>query len=157
MGSRESLEDAHKIYTQINHRQGRATSLAYLGRTLFLAGDYAEADSRLGAALTLFDELDDPSDKAEVLNARGAVAHAVGDSAAARGYREEALRLAITAESGREQGSALLGLAVLDAAAGQRDAAITRARAALALYLAMENDEGAAGAVEILSRLGEPG
>ncbi len=155
--ARESLEDAHKIYTQINHRQGRATSLAYLGRTLFLAGDYAEADSRLAAALVLFDELDDPSDKAEVLNARGSVAHAVGDGAAARGYREEALRLATTAESGREQGAALLGLAVLDSAAGQRDAAIARARAALALYQAMENDEGAAGAVEILSRLGEPG
>jgi tetratricopeptide (TPR) repeat protein len=151
--ARESLESAHKIYERISHLQGRATSLAYLGRTLFLAGDYAGADGRLAAALALFDELDDPSDKAEVLNARGSVAHATGDRAAARGYREEALRLATIADSSREQGAALLGLAVLDAEAGERDAALSRARAALALYMAMENDEGIAGAREILSQL----
>jgi tetratricopeptide (TPR) repeat protein len=155
--ARESLENAHKIYERISHLQGRATSLAYLGRTLLLARDYTAADARLAEALALFDELDDPSDKAEVLNARGAVAHAIGDSVAARGYREEALRLAIIAESSREQGAALLGLAVLDVAANERDAALSRAQAALALYLAMENDEGIAGAREILSQLREPG
>jgi len=155
--ARGSLESAYKIYTRISHRQGRATSLAYLGRTLSLAGDYSEADARLAAALALFDELDDPSDKAEVLNARGSVAHAVGDSAAARGYREEALRLATTADSSRERGAALLGLAVLDAEADERDAALSRARAALALYMAMENDEGITRAREILCHLREPG
>lgn len=155
--ARGSLESAHKIYTRISHRQGRATSLAYLGRTLSLAGDYAEADTRLAAAQALFDELDDPSDKAEVLNARGSVAHAVGESAAARGYREEALRLATIADSSRERGAALLGLAVLDAEAGERDAALSRARAALALYMAMENEEGITRAREILCQLREPG
>jgi tetratricopeptide (TPR) repeat protein/transcriptional regulator with XRE-family HTH domain len=155
--ARDSLESAHRIYTRISHRQGRATSLAYLGRTLSLAGDYPEADARLAAALALFDELDDPSDKAEVLNARGSVAHAVGESAAARGYREEALRLATVADSSRERGAALLGLAVLDAEADERDAALSRARAALALYMAMENEEGITRAREILCQLREPG
>jgi tetratricopeptide (TPR) repeat protein/transcriptional regulator with XRE-family HTH domain len=155
--ARASLESAHEIYTRISHRQGRATSLAYLGRTLSLAGDYAEADTRLAAAQALFDELDDPSDKAEVLNARGSVAHAVGESAAARGYREEALHLATIADSSRERGAALLGLAVLDAEADERDAALSRARAALALYMAMENEEGITRAREILCQLREPG
>jgi hypothetical protein len=120
---------------------------------LFLADDYARADARRAAALALFDELDDPSDNAEVLNARGSVALAVGDSTAARGYREEALRLATIADSSRERGAALLGLAILDAAADEQDAALCHARAALALYMAMENEEGITRAREILRRL----
>lgn len=153
--ARESLEEAQSVYRQISHRQGIATALTYLGRTLLLLGEYREADARMADALILFDQLGDPSGKAEALNDRAAVAHALGESATSRGYHEEALKLAIVAKSAREQGAAHLGLALIDADTGSRAEAISHCRSALALYEQMEDAKGAAKARSILKDLGE--
>jgi tetratricopeptide (TPR) repeat protein/DNA-binding XRE family transcriptional regulator len=155
--ARTSLERARDFYRQLSYRQGIAVSLSYLGRALSLMDEREEAHMSLAEAIVLFDELRDWGDKAEALNTRAALSRAAGLNGEARQDHEEALALAIAADSGREQGDAHLGLATLDAdsthAAKLQDA-ITHCRVALALYEAAGYRAGIARAREMLTDLG---
>ncbi|HEX6454807.1 MAG TPA: tetratricopeptide repeat protein [Trebonia sp.] len=173
----KSLNSALKGYTELSHRQGMATALAYLGKTLLQSSSgetndhtsrgmsdrdanvsdlHRRAERSLAAALEMFDDLGDRSGKAETLNAYAAVALATGKSAAARERYEQALRLAEEVESARDKAEALSGLAAISAAADDIPTAVTRYREALALYQSMQADADVTRVRYILARLGPP-
>jgi tetratricopeptide (TPR) repeat protein/transcriptional regulator with XRE-family HTH domain len=161
--AKDSLDAARALYEQLSYQQGIAKSLTYLARVAFLMGEPAAADAHIAEALALLGEINDPSDTAEALNIRGAIARADGRGSQARDDHHRALDLAIKAGFEREQGAAHLGLAVLDAGSGSAAHsgnaadAIAHCQAALALYESAGYKAGVARAGEVLSEISGPG
>ena len=120
-------------------------------------GEPTAAQAHVTEALVLLDEIDDPSDTAEALNIRAAIARAAGRGNQARADHHKALDFAIKAGFDREQGAAHLGLAALETDSGNRAEAIAHCQAALALYEAAGYKAGVARADEMLSEIREPG
>lgn len=90
---------ARELFERCGDRAGRAAALALMASIKFKTGDFPGSLELNGQALALFDELGDGDGSVRAHNAAGACHERLGDTAAAMGHYQEALRRAAASTS----------------------------------------------------------
>lgn len=129
----ELLREAMAIFQEIGHRTGVATAQFHLARTKRLTGDPDGAQSLLDAATSTFEQVGDQVALCGAWSERGAQLLEAQDPEAALEWYRRALEAAGNLGGGAQRAEALEGVARC-LAQTDRDAALTAAREAVALY-----------------------
>lgn len=132
-GGRALLEQARRIQVRINDYEGGGMALSFLANMAFAAGDLSGALRLYGESEDSFRTLGDKPEMARVQGEAGYAALAGGDLDQARRLFLRALRSNDEIGSPRGTGQALIGLAAVEAAAGNGVRAVTIAAAARVL------------------------
>ncbi len=111
-------------YGELGNRHGAANALLELGRVKSRSGQHAEATRLLHRSRELFQATKDMQGEAEVLNSIGDVLQYGPRAEGALTVYERALRLALQANSPKDQAQALEGAARCHERAGERNAAL---------------------------------
>jgi non-specific serine/threonine protein kinase len=131
-------------------------AMSFLAQMTFASGDYGQATARYVEAEALLTRVGDWPEVARVQSETGWVKLAADDIAGARGEFRRAVRAYDVLGSARGTGHALLGLAAVEAAAGQRELAVELAAASSVLAeragVVIEHpmDPGVVGRIEAL-------
>jgi predicted ATPase len=121
------LHESLTLCSQVGDRWGMGTAYRYLGLTYLAQGKLAEAESYLNKSLEVFDKFVTGWDIARSLTYLGETAVAAGDVARADCIFRQALSTALEAHSTPLALDALIGLAELQARAGQAEQALEMA------------------------------
>jgi tetratricopeptide (TPR) repeat protein len=118
------LQESLTLCSQVGDRWGMGTAYRYLGLAYLAQGKLAEAESYLNKSLDVFDKFVTGWDIARSLTYLGEARAAAGDWASAECIFHQALDTALEAHSPPLALDALVGLAVLQARAGQAEQAL---------------------------------
>ncbi len=118
------LRESLTLCSQVGDRWGMGTAYRYLGLAYLAQGKLAEAESYLNKSLDVFDKFVTGWDIARSLTYLGEVRAAAGDLASAERIFRQALATALEAHSSPLALDALVGLADLQARAGQAEQAL---------------------------------
>jgi predicted ATPase/transcriptional regulator with XRE-family HTH domain len=118
------LRESLTLCSQVGDRWGMGTAYRYLGLAYLAQGKLAEAESYLNKSLDVFDKFVTGWDIARSLTYLGEARAAAGDWASAECIFRQALDTALEAHSPPLALDALVGLAVLQARAGQAEQAL---------------------------------
>lgn len=119
------FEQAIKIYEDQGDKTGVADTLMKRARFALDAGAYEEAHYQLEHSLVIYRNIGRPTGIILALQLLGEVSYALDGLDDAKGYFEEALRVALDQQSERPQLDALFGLASLHAERGQGEVAVS--------------------------------
>jgi tetratricopeptide (TPR) repeat protein len=148
-----TLTKAAEIYRALRNRHGEAHALCDLCTARYEAGDRTAATITLARALELFHAISDRRGRAERLNDMGGI---VLDSAdrRARCYYEQALTIARSIASPREEARALEGIGRCHLKDGKLSRAQLALEQALARYNQLHLSDHSEQVAAILSELG---
>jgi predicted ATPase len=118
------LRESLTLCSQVGDRWGMGTAYRYLGLAYLAQGKLAEAESYLNKSLDVFDKFVTGWDIARSLTYLGEARAAAGDLASAERIFRQALDTALEAHSPPLALDALVGLAALQARAGQAEQAL---------------------------------
>ncbi len=155
-GGREHVESALRMQRNIGDYEGRGLSLSCLAQMTFAEGDHAAAMDRFREALDAFGRVGDRPEVARLHVEMGWAALGAGDPGEARAAFVRGVRAYEEVGSPRGTGTALMGLAAVETAAGRTERAVTiagvarelSARAGVVVTHAM--DPGVAERIESL-------
>lgn len=150
------VEDARRIQIRHQNYEIGGLALSFLAQMTFAKGDHARALELYGEALQAVETVGDRPEIARIHCEMGWTALAADDRAAARRAFQAAVRSYEEVGSPRGTGQALMGLAAIEAAAGQTERAVQIAATADALsaragiMLEHPMDPGVVGRIEAL-------
>jgi tetratricopeptide (TPR) repeat protein len=132
--AKEALLAARALYRELGELRGEASAASYLGALHVLYEDYEAADECLTAGLQILRAVHDVGGVVETLIHLGGLKAATGMTQEAGMLYDEALGLARTISSGKDEADALRGLAFAYKADGKIDQAVDCIQSAIAVY-----------------------
>lgn len=159
-GALPSLEEARRIYREIDYPLGEQYALGQLASALAEMGRYQDAFTALDSALVLADRHGMPDLEAETHGLLGALFADLGDPRRALRHFEEAATLAGELGMDAELGNVLRRAAIAHFNLGSEDRALADAEAALAAHRAagqsFEELDGLLVLADLQQRTGDP-
>jgi tetratricopeptide (TPR) repeat protein len=136
-----ALEQAEALYRKLGEPEERGAALALIGVAHSFMGERAKAKQQLNAAKELLAGARRPKTLFNIYNNLGVIAAMETEFAAARGFVDQALRLARRANARQSEVTALINLAEIEFNLGEIDLAVERASAAIGFLRADRLDE----------------
>jgi len=136
-----ALEQAEALYQKLGEPEERGAALALIGVAHSFMGERAKAKQQLNAAKELLAGARRPKTLFNIYNNLGVIAAMETEFAAARGFVDQALRLARRANARQSEVTALINLAEIEFNLGEIDLAVERVSAAIGFLRADRLDE----------------
>jgi predicted ATPase/DNA-binding winged helix-turn-helix (wHTH) protein len=136
-----ALEQAEALYQAQSEPEERGAALALIGVAHSFMGDRSKAKQQLNAAKELLAGARRPKTLFNIYNNLGVIAAMETEFGAARGFFDQALRLARRARARQSEVTALINLAEIEFNLGETELAIERVSAAIGFLRADRLDE----------------